>query len=101
MSEMHISEPETAAQIELLTHFIGGYKHKGTGERFSEIFSPSTGGVQSRVPFADVSDVDAAVAAAKAAAPAWAETAPLKRSHIFFSSKQLLVKRSDELAETI
>ena len=68
MSETYISEPETAAQIELLTHFIGGDKRKGNGKRFGEVFNPSTGAVQGRVPFAEASEVDAAVAAAKAAA---------------------------------
>jgi malonate-semialdehyde dehydrogenase (acetylating)/methylmalonate-semialdehyde dehydrogenase len=101
MSGTYISEPETAARIELSTHFIGGHRCGGKGERFGEIFNPSTGAVQARVPFAEVSEIDAAVAAAKAAAPAWAETSPLKRARILFRLKQLLDEHTNELAEII
>jgi malonate-semialdehyde dehydrogenase (acetylating) / methylmalonate-semialdehyde dehydrogenase len=101
MSQTYISEHETTAQIELLTHFIGGHKRRGSGERFGEIFNPATGAVQARVPFAEASEVDAAVAAAKAAAPDWAETPPLKRARILFRFKQLLDEHRDELAEII
>jgi hypothetical protein len=43
----------------------------------------------------------AAVAAAKAAFPAWSETAPLKRARLMFKFKELLDAHTDELAELI
>jgi len=101
MSKMYISEAEMATQTEPLMHFIDGSKCKGMGGRFGEIFNPSTGNVQARVPLAVGAEVDAAVAAAQTAAPAWAETAPLKRARILFKLKQLLDEHRDELAEII
>ncbi len=50
------------------------------------------------MPLASVAEVDAAVAAAKAAFPPWSETAPLKRARVMFRFKQLLDEHHDELA---
>jgi malonate-semialdehyde dehydrogenase (acetylating)/methylmalonate-semialdehyde dehydrogenase len=72
MGETHRSEARVAA----LTHFIGGKRVEGASERFGDVFNPATGAVASRVPLAGASEVDAAVAAAKAAFPEWSETAP-------------------------
>ena len=46
-------------------------------------------------------EVDAAVAAASAAFPAWSETAPIKRARVLFKFKELLDRHHDELAELI
>ncbi|WP_035933857.1 aldehyde dehydrogenase family protein, partial [Caballeronia glathei] len=97
MSETHQSETRVAA----LSHFIGGRRVDGTSDRFGDVFNPATGAVSSRVPLASVAEVDAAVAAAKAAFPAWSETAPLKRARVMFKFKQLLDEHHDELAELI
>ncbi|WP_125474240.1 aldehyde dehydrogenase family protein, partial [Caballeronia humi] len=97
MSESHRSETGVAA----LSHFIGGRRVEGTSDRFGDVFNPATGAVASRVPLASVSEVDAAVAAAKAAFPAWSETAPIKRARVMFRFKQLLDEHHDELAEII
>jgi malonate-semialdehyde dehydrogenase (acetylating)/methylmalonate-semialdehyde dehydrogenase len=82
-------------------HFIGGRTVAGTSDRFGDVFNPAEGRVAARVPLAAPREVDAAVAAAKAAAPAWAETAPLKRARVMFKFKQLLDQHHDELAELI
>ncbi|WP_143282070.1 CoA-acylating methylmalonate-semialdehyde dehydrogenase, partial [Caballeronia choica] len=68
---------------------------------FGDVFNPATGAVSSRVPLASVAEVDAAVAAAKAAFPAWSEMAPIKRARVMFKFKQLLDEHHDELAELI
>jgi malonate-semialdehyde dehydrogenase (acetylating)/methylmalonate-semialdehyde dehydrogenase len=97
MSETHQSETRAAA----LMHFIGGVRVEGASERFSDVFNPATGAVSARVPLASASEVDAAVAAAKAAFPAWSETATIKRARVMFKFKQLLDEHHDELAEII
>ena len=97
MGESHQSETQVGA----LSHFIGGQKVEGTSDRFGDVFNPATGAVSSRVPLASVAEVDAAVAAAKAAFPAWSETAPIKRARVMFKFKQLLDEHHDELAEII
>ncbi|GJH07821.1 CoA-acylating methylmalonate-semialdehyde dehydrogenase [Caballeronia novacaledonica] len=97
MGETHRSE----AQVAALTHFIGGKRVEGASGRSGDVFNPATGAVASRVPLASASEVDAAVAAAKAAFPEWSETAPIKRARVLFKFKQLLDEHHDELAEII
>src|SRR3954471_7546005 len=90
-----------AASVRQLSHFIDGQRAAGASGRFGDVFDPAQGRVTARVPFANTADADAAVAAAKAAFPAWSETAPLKRARLMFKFKALLEAHSDELAELI
>ena len=46
-------------------------------------------------------DVDAAVAAAQAAFPAWADTPPIRRARVMFKFLELLNQNKDELARLI
>ncbi|MGO4304459.1 CoA-acylating methylmalonate-semialdehyde dehydrogenase [Cupriavidus sp. RAF12] len=91
----------SAARVRDLGHFIDGQRAAGTSGRFAEVFDPAQGRVTARVPVASVAEVNAAVAAAKAAFPAWSETAPLKRARLMFRFKELLEAHQDELAELI
>jgi malonate-semialdehyde dehydrogenase (acetylating)/methylmalonate-semialdehyde dehydrogenase len=84
-----------------LAHFIDGRRVAGTSGRFNDVFDPSQGRVTARVPVASKDEAAAAVAAAKAAFPAWSETAPLKRARLMFRFKALLEAHSDELAAII
>jgi malonate-semialdehyde dehydrogenase (acetylating) / methylmalonate-semialdehyde dehydrogenase len=84
-----------------LSHFIAGEHHPGSGDRFGDVFNPATGEVASRVPFATPADVDAAVAAAKAAFPAWSATPPLRRARVMFKLKELIERHTDELAALV
>jgi malonate-semialdehyde dehydrogenase (acetylating)/methylmalonate-semialdehyde dehydrogenase len=84
-----------------IEHFIDGRVTASSGERKQDVFNPATGEVSGRVALASVADVDAAVKAADAAAPAWAETAPLKRARILSKFKELIEKHHDDLAAAI
>ena len=84
-----------------LAHYIGGQAVKGTGGRFGEVFDPATGEVGARVPFADGTEVDRAVAAAKAAFPAWAAVTPQQRARVMFAFRDLIGAHMDELAAII
>ncbi|MHB9837315.1 CoA-acylating methylmalonate-semialdehyde dehydrogenase [Paraburkholderia terrae] len=95
-----MSEADKSAVREL-GHFIDGRRAAGAGQRFGEVFDPAHGRVTARVPVATSAEVEAAVAAAKAAFPAWSETAPLKRARLMFKFKELLEAHADELAELI
>ncbi|OUL97038.1 aldehyde dehydrogenase family protein, partial [Paraburkholderia hospita] len=95
-----MSEADKSAVREL-SHFIDGQRAAGAGQRFGEVFDPAQGRVTARVPVATSAEVEAAVAAAKAAFPAWSETAPLKRARLMFKFKELLEAHADELAELI
>ena len=84
-----------------LAHYIGGHAVKGTGGRFGEVFDPATGELGARVPFADGAEVDRAVAAAKAAFPAWAAVTPQQRARVMFAFRDLIRTHMDELAAII
>ncbi|GAB3625684.1 Putative 3-oxopropanoate dehydrogenase [Pandoraea terrae] len=89
------------ADIPVVEHFIGGRLAAGRSDRFGDVFDPAEGVVSARVALASAADVDAAVAAARHALPAWAETAPLKRARILFKFKELLDRHHDDLARII
>jgi malonate-semialdehyde dehydrogenase (acetylating)/methylmalonate-semialdehyde dehydrogenase len=85
----------------VLNHYIGGKQVAGTSGRTAPAYQPATGEIDMQVPLATVGEVGAAVAAAHAAFPAWAETSALRRSRILFRFKELLDKHRDELAALI
>jgi malonate-semialdehyde dehydrogenase (acetylating)/methylmalonate-semialdehyde dehydrogenase len=87
--------------MQTLTHYIAAERHAGTGGRYGDVYDPATGAVTARVPLADDADVDRAVAAARRAFPAWADTPPLKRARILFRFKELLAQQQDKLAALI
>lgn len=60
--------------------------------------NPATGRVQATIPLSDTGAVDAAVAAARAAAPAWRETPGTKRREILEKLAALLLADADNLA---
>jgi malonate-semialdehyde dehydrogenase (acetylating) / methylmalonate-semialdehyde dehydrogenase len=102
IEEENMSETDqNPSRVRALTHAINGRLVEGTSERFGDVFNPALGSVAARVPLASAAEVDAAVAAAKAAFPAWSETAPLKRARVMFKFKELLDRHHDELAELI
>jgi len=84
-----------------IPHYIGGRAVAGTSNRQSEVFNPALGEVAARAPLASTAEVDAAVAAARAAFPGWSETPALRRARVLFRFKQLLDQHTDELAELI
>ncbi len=82
-------------------HFINGATTVGVSKRTSDIIDPSRGSVIGKVYLGSRDDVDAAVAAAKAALPGWIKTTPLRRSRILNRFRDLLEQNADRLAELI
>ncbi len=88
----------TASPLPTVTHWIGGHPAPGTSGRRGPVFDPATG-VQTRwVDFASPDEVDRAVAAAKAAFPAWRATSLSKRTDILFRIRNLMDQHRRELA---
>ncbi|MBQ0744339.1 MAG: aldehyde dehydrogenase family protein, partial [Pseudomonas sp.] len=83
-----------------LTHFING-KRTAASERTQPVFEPATGEERGQVSLASVSEVEQAIAVAKAAQPDWAKTTPLNRARVLFKYKALVEAHADELAELI
>ncbi|MGW2218057.1 CoA-acylating methylmalonate-semialdehyde dehydrogenase, partial [Nonomuraea sp. NPDC001684] len=81
-------------------HWINGALTDG-GDRTAEIFNPATGEVGGHVALASVAEVDAAVAAAVAAFPAWRDSSLIKRGRVLFRFRELMYAHRDELAALI
>jgi malonate-semialdehyde dehydrogenase (acetylating) / methylmalonate-semialdehyde dehydrogenase len=84
-----------------IEHFINGHVVRSESGRQQDVFNPATGEVSAHVALASVEEVHRAVDAAAAAAPAWAETAPLKRARVLSKFKELVERHQDDLAAAI
>ena len=82
-------------------HYVNGKLQAGTSGRYGDVFNPATGVLSSKVALADASEVDAAVQAASAAFPAWADTPPIRRARVIFKFLELMNKHKDALATII
>lgn len=82
-------------------HFIGGRQVAGTSGDFGDVYDPAAGEVSARVTLANAEEVNAAVAAAVAAWPAWAATPPLRRARVMFRLKELLERDRKEISAII
>jgi 5-carboxymethyl-2-hydroxymuconic-semialdehyde dehydrogenase len=80
-----------------LGHFIGGRSVAGEGTPF-DVLEPGTGGVIGQACDASEAQLDAAVAAASAAFPAWSATAPEQRRKILNRVADLIEARAEEIA---
>ena len=83
---------------ERVPHWIAGRRVAGTSGRSGPVYNPATGAVARRVDFASVEEVDAAVAAAKAAFPAWRATSLSRRTEILFRIRNLVDAHRKEIA---
>jgi malonate-semialdehyde dehydrogenase (acetylating)/methylmalonate-semialdehyde dehydrogenase len=81
-------------------HLIGGQLAPG-GSRSAEVFNPATGLAEKRVLLANQLTVEAAIANAQAAYPAWRNTPPLKRARVMSQLKILLEQHADELCALV
>jgi phenylacetaldehyde dehydrogenase len=80
-------------------HFIAGrWVGPAGGARF-ETKDPATGQLLGRLARGDATDIDKAVAAARAALPGWAGLTPMRRAGLLNKIADLLEAHIDELAE--
>ena len=84
-----------------ITHFIDGKRSAGQSGRTADVFNPNTGQVQSLVPMARKSEVDAAVASAKEAQKEWAAFNPQRRARVLMRFVELVNQHVDEIAEML
>ena len=83
-----------------LSHWING--EKVAADRPSESLNPSnTGEVVARTPDGGTGEVDAAVAAAKAAFPAWAEASPEVRFDVLDRAGTLVMERREQIGRLL
>lgn len=87
--------------IHPIGHYINGKSYAGSSAATQAVFNPATGAQTGDVDLARVEDVDAAVAAAQAAFPAWADMPPIRRARLMNRFLNLLNENKDALARAI
>ena len=85
----------------VVQHWIGGKPVESQSSRSGVVFNPATGETIARVDFADVADVDRAVAAAKAAFAEWRAVALSRRAEVMFKLRSLVDSNRRRIAEAI
>ena len=93
-----MTETVDAPAATRIPHWIGGRRVEGGSGRSGPVYNPATGRQTGAVDFASVEEVDAAVQAARDAFPAWRQTSLAKRAELFFSIRELLHARREEVA---
>lgn len=87
--------------VRLLDNYVGGTWTPSASTEALDVLNPATGEVLARVPLSTSADVDAAVAAARAALPAWRDVSVIARARRLFVLRQALVDRTDDLAVSV
>jgi betaine-aldehyde dehydrogenase len=82
-----------------LRNFIGGKAVDPAEGGSEDVVNPATGEPIAEAPLSTKADVDAAVAAAKDAFPAWAATPPGERARALLRMADLIEERGEEIAD--
>ncbi len=88
--------------IRLLDNYIAGSwtpARAATGEL--DVVNPASGEALARVPLSGQADLDAAVAAARAALAEWRAVSTIARARKLFELRERLVARSEDLARSV
>jgi len=93
--------PATYTSSDEIVHWMDGAPTPGSSERRQPVWNPATGEAARAVRLGTAEDVHAAVAAARAAQPAWGEMPPLRRARVMNAFLALLNQHRDTLAAMI
>lgn len=83
-----------------LSHYING-EFVGASDALESVNPSDTSDIVARFPDGGPAEVDAAVAAARAAQPGWAEASPEVRSDLLEKIASMLFARAEELGELL
>ncbi|MDJ0350302.1 CoA-acylating methylmalonate-semialdehyde dehydrogenase [Cryobacterium sp. PH29-G1] len=87
--------------IPTIQHYVDGAASAGTSTRTAPVYNPATGVVAKNVLLASTADLDAAVASAQAAYPAWRDMSQARRQTIMYNFRELLNARKGDLADIL
>ena len=87
--------------MDIIRNAIGGTLVQSGSTRKAPVFNPATGEQIAELPLSSAAEVETAIAAAKAALPAWRDMPPLKRARVMFKFKELLSENADHIAREI
>jgi malonate-semialdehyde dehydrogenase (acetylating)/methylmalonate-semialdehyde dehydrogenase len=92
---------QSVATGQIVQHWIAGAEVESASGRTGPVWNPATGQQIAEVNLASAADVDRAVAAAKAAFPAWRAVPLSRRAEVFFNLRSLIETHREELAHAI
>ena len=87
--------------MSVIPMWINGKAVPSKSGRFGDVFDPALGEATKQVGFANQDEINATVAAAKAAFPAWRDLSTARRQAIMFRFRELLEAKKPELAAII
>ncbi|HET8951065.1 MAG TPA: CoA-acylating methylmalonate-semialdehyde dehydrogenase [Solirubrobacteraceae bacterium] len=91
----------TTPSTRLLDNYVAGRWTSATGDDALDVTNPATGETIARVPLSASADLDAAVAAARAALPEWRAVSAIARAQKLFELREGLVARREDLARSV
>jgi malonate-semialdehyde dehydrogenase (acetylating)/methylmalonate-semialdehyde dehydrogenase len=84
-----------------LKYHVGGKWLESRTDKYMDCHNPSTGEVIAKAPCCTQEEVEAAIAAASAAFPAWADTPASKRVQVLYRMKALVDEHLEELTHLL
>ncbi|HWI73236.1 MAG TPA: aldehyde dehydrogenase family protein, partial [Baekduia sp.] len=92
----------SATATRLLDNYVGGaWTPASAASEALDVTNPATGEVLARVPLSGTADLDAAVAAARAALPEWRAVSVIERARRLFALREGLSARHEDLARSV
>ena len=87
--------------LPVMKPYIGGEWIESESQKYTTIYDPSTGKPIAQVPQCTASEVERAIAAAKAAFPAWKNTPVRTRASIMMKLRNLIERDKEELTRMV
>ncbi len=88
-------------EAKTIDHYVNGELVAGVSGRYADLYNPATGKVSGRVAMANIQEVEAAIAGAEAAYPAWRDTPPAKRAQVMYRLKMLMEQHAEKICALI
>src|SRR6202012_6253663 len=91
-----------ATATRVLDNYIAGrWTPAQAATEVLDVTNPATGETLARVPLSGRADLDAAVAAARAALPEWRAVSTIARARKLFDLRERLLARAEDLAQSV
>src|SRR4051812_45055294 len=90
-----------AIALRVLENYVGGQWTPSSSDDGLDVTNPANGEVLARVPLSSSGDLDAAVAAARAALPAWRAVSVIERARRLFALREGLDARREDMARSV
>ena len=92
---------DMAGQVRTLKYSVNGEWIESKTEKYMDCYNPSTGELIARTPCCTKEEVEAAIASASAAFPAWSNTPVSKRVQVLYKMKALIDENLEELTHLL